>query len=264
MLAGITDESLPLELTTVEELIGLDNAKLFELEQHRTALRDFQTDKPNVYKENQVIPVRTLRHLGHGGWAQVDCVENAVTGAQMARKRFRLKRTQAKKLKQSFETEIASLKKLNGHQHIIRYLYSYETEQTLNILLSPVANCNLYEYLEEEEYEHELGNRNDILIQSLGCLASALAFMHQHRIRHKDVKSQNVLLYQHDGTTRIIVTDFGISFDFSSKDNSVTEGATHKTRKYCSPEVARDSPRGRKSDVYSLGCIYLEILTVLS
>jgi len=44
----------------------------------------------------------------------------------------------------------------------------------------------------------------------------------------------------------------------------VTDGATHKTRKYCAPEVARDAPRGRKSDVYSLGCIYLEILTVLA
>ena len=44
----------------------------------------------------------------------------------------------------------------------------------------------------------------------------------------------------------------------------MTEGVTHKTRKYCAPEVARDAPRGRKSDVYSLGCIYLEILTVLT
>jgi len=183
MEAEKTDISLPLELKTTIELVGQENASLLVLEQHRASLRDFHLDKPNIFKEKEVIPVRTIKSLGHGGWAQVDCVENVVTGAQLARKRFSLRRALAKKLKESFETEITSLQKLSGHQHIIQYLYSYETEQSLNLLLSPVADCNLHEYLNSDDYD--LGDRSDILFQSLGCLASALAFMHQHNSESK-------------------------------------------------------------------------------
>jgi serine/threonine protein kinase len=83
-------------------------------------------------------------------------------------------------------------------------------------------------------------------------------------VRHKDVKSQNILLYHRNGITRIMFTDFGISFDFSTQENSMTEGPSPKTRTYYAPEVARNAARGRKSDVYSLGCVFLEIITILA
>ncbi len=163
----------------IEHLVGVENATIFEFERHRTMLLDFRVNQPNIYKEKQIIPVRTIQSLGHGGWAQVDCVENVITGARLARKRFTLRKAPAAKLKQSCETEIASLRKLNGHQHIIQYLCSYETERSLNLLLSPVADCNLYEYLCRDDFE--LGNRTEILEQSLGCIASALDFIHRHK-----------------------------------------------------------------------------------
>jgi hypothetical protein len=55
--AGIIDSSLPIEFKMVEQLVGSDNASLFELEQHRIRLQDFHLDKPNISKEKQVVPV---------------------------------------------------------------------------------------------------------------------------------------------------------------------------------------------------------------
>jgi serine/threonine protein kinase len=40
--------------------------------------------------------------------------------------------------------------------------------------------------------------------------------------------------------------------------------SSHRTKKYCAPEVAFNDPRGTRSDIYSLGCVYLEIATVLA
>jgi serine/threonine protein kinase len=45
---------------------------------------------------------------------------------------------------------------------------------------------------------------------------------------------------------------------------STTSGPTTKTYEYCAPEVADGTMRGRSSDVFSLGCVFLEIISVLS
>jgi serine/threonine protein kinase len=65
---------------------------------------------------------------------------------------------------------------------------------------------------------------------------------------------------------KIILTlsraDFGISKKFA--DNmSQTDGLIAKSRKYCSPEVYDGEPQGRAADVFSLGCVFLEMATIL-
>jgi serine/threonine protein kinase len=44
---------------------------------------------------------------------------------------------------------------------------------------------------------------------------------------------------------------------------SQTDGLIAKSRKYCSPEVYGGEPRGRAADVFSLGCVFSEMVTVL-
>src|SRR5205823_2587772 len=66
------------------------------------------------------------------------------------------------------------------------------------------------------------------LLQTLGCLASAILYLHENQIRHKDLKLMNILL-SHDG---LWVTDFGTSTDFSELYQSATEGGERGTPKY--------------------------------
>jgi serine/threonine protein kinase len=56
--------------------------------------------------------------------------------------------------------------------------------------------------------------------------------------------------------------DFGISKKFAAGEFSQTAGAMAGTRKYCAPEVYQEESRGRSADVFSLGCVFLEIFTV--
>jgi hypothetical protein len=62
---------------------------------------------------------------------------------------------------------------------------------------------------------------------------------------------------------QVFLTDFGLSLDWSELDQSTTTGLTTKTPRYCAPEVAGFLPRNSLSDMWSLGCVFLEIWTVL-
>jgi serine/threonine protein kinase len=57
--------------------------------------------------------------------------------------------------------------------------------------------------------------------------------------------------------------DFGISKRFAADEMSQTDGIIARSRKYCSPEVYDGELRGRAADVFSLGCIFLEMATVI-
>jgi serine/threonine protein kinase len=106
------------------------------------------------------------------------------------------------------------------------------------------------------------------LSSTLGCLSSAVAFIHQHTTKHMDIKPQNILVRQanfddSDPDWRIYIADFGLSRSFASQNHSQTDGPTARTPRYCAPEVYNYELRGRSADVFSLGCVFLEILTAI-
>lgn len=76
---------------------------------------------------------------------------------------------------------------------------------------------------------------------------------------YKLIRMQNILVKDH----QIYVTDFGISRDWSDLGHSTTTGFTSATLKYSAPEVAAFLPRNSSADMWSLGCVFLEIWTVL-
>ena len=93
-----------------------------------------------------------------------------------------------------------------------------------------------------------------------GCLAQAVAYLHRSsvRIRHKDIKPENIVI---DQFGQPVLTDFGLSKHFETGQHS--DGPTGKTLKYADPEAMHETTRDERSDIFSLGCVYLEMATVL-
>ena len=176
--------------------------------------------------------------------------------------------------------ELDILKKLS-HRHVVTLLGSYTQNKILGLLLHPVAVCDLGVFLEELDEEQRLGaaelgeglsklvdrlglpvslsSARERLNKVYGCLANAIQYLHDQNVRHKDIKPRNILLHRNDG---LYITDFGLSRDTTDSSSSVTNGIDRGTYKYCAPEVALYEPRGRAADIYSLGCVFLEINTV--
>jgi serine/threonine protein kinase len=98
------------------------------------------------------------------------------------------------------------------------------------------------------------------LKRSLGCIAEAVAHIHQHGIRHKDLKPSQILLSR----SGLWLADFGWSVDRSEFSQSATSGGDQMTIKYQAPERASMESCGRPEDVFAIGCIFLEILSYTS
>lgn len=94
------------------------------------------------------------------------------------------------------------------------------------------------------------------------CLSEALSYLHGSGVRHKDIKPENILI---DESGSVILTDFGISRRFPKHSPHATNDEWEFTRKYASPEMMKDrnALRDDPSDIFSLGCVFLEMATLL-
>lgn len=86
-----------------------------------------------------------------------------------------------------FQKEMEVMRRLKIPWHIVTYVGSYVAGSELRILLSPIADHNMHDFLTSID-EGLLMNCHQVLRKSLGCLMAGLAFMHRNGIRHKDIK----------------------------------------------------------------------------
>ena len=138
---------------------------------------------------------------------------------------------------------------------------SYTDERDIGILMEPVAECDLMDFLEGLHHqEMELNDKLSFLRSSYGCIASAVLFLHSQKIRHRDLKPQNILIHER----QIYLTDFGEALDWSRQSNSTTRDQSIRyTEFYRAPECSQGNSRSSKTDMWSLGVVFLEMTTVL-
>ncbi|KAJ5606268.1 serine/threonine protein kinase [Penicillium lagena] len=228
---------------------------------------DFHTD--------ETLPLSQGRFLGHGMNGGV--FETVVCGQTVAWKRRYCRR----QIGVQDLREMDILRKLDG-RHIIKLVGTYTHGPFLGLLLWPVAVCDLGTFLEDVDKLLQSPGTGDVgidytatitqclrslgidtpssastrLKQSIGCTSSAIAYLHQRSIRHKDIKPANILL----SPAGLWVTDFGSSTDFTGISHSITQNGERGTPKYFAPEVAEYEPNGRSADIFSLGCVFLEMI----
>ncbi|KAH7360553.1 kinase-like domain-containing protein [Rhexocercosporidium sp. MPI-PUGE-AT-0058] len=188
-------------------------------------------------------------------------------------------------------SEVEHLQNLR-HPHIIQLVGSYMQGKNFSILLYPVADYDLGSFLEyvSEAMDRDarvLGNAraagikyidldqvhpNSIncvqaLWKFLQCLSSALGYIHSCYTKHLDIKPANILVKKHASYFngyQVYIADFGISRSFPVLDHSQTDTAIRRTPKYCAPEVWYQEIHGRAADIFSLGCVFMEMFTILA
>ena len=228
--------------------------------------------KLQEYTESEQIPFRQVEIIGSGGVGIVEEVRGSLApflGQQFARKTITLHQNPQDREAQLRElnNEVAILKKLH-HEHIVRLVMPYLFRNNYAIVMDPRADQDLERHLQtaNSPLGNAADNARDQISKWFKCLISGLAHIHEQGIRHRDIKPSNILLRGDN----ILLADFGISMMGLGTTVPTTAPTTNsrmprgRTPEYCAPEVELGHTRGRSADIFSLGAVLLEMLTVHS
>lgn len=142
---------------------------------------------------------------------------------------------------------IASLR----HPHIVTIFDIGSAEDVLYISM---------EYVDGGDLRAKIENRLAPVrgLDLLTKIGGALDYAHKKGIVHRDVKPANIL-FRADGTP--LLGDFGIAKDFTVDKELTSTGTILGSPFYMSPEQAEGLPVDGRTDIYSLGVIFYEMLT---
>lgn len=86
-------------------------------------------------------------------------------------------------------------------------------------------------------------------------ILKGLEYLHYHNVIHRDIKAANVLVNV-EGVCKL--ADFGTAKEVLKKDKS---NSLKGTPCWMAPEVIKELPYGRQIDIWSIGCMVIELLT---
>ncbi|CAA7026347.1 unnamed protein product [Microthlaspi erraticum] len=154
---------------------------------------------------------------------------------------------------ESLENEISVLRSLKPHPNIVRFLGDGVSKE------GTASFRNLYlEYLPEGDVaNNSAGGIDDetLLRHYTACLVSALRQVHSQGFVHCDVKARNVLVSR---SSVVKLADFGSAIRFEKPTALIKPRGSPL---WMAPEVIRREYQGPESDVWSLGCTVIEMLT---
>ncbi|QPC46300.1 Stk1 family PASTA domain-containing Ser/Thr kinase [Mangrovibacillus cuniculi] len=194
---------------------------------------------------------RIEKMIGGGGMANVYLAHDMILDRDVAVKILRFDSSNEEEFIKRFQREAQAATSL-AHSNIVSIYDVGEDDEIYYIVMEYVKGYTLKEYIQQN---HPLSLT--IAVHIMQQIVSAIDHAHEHNIIHRDIKPQNILIDEH-GTAKI--TDFGIATALSAttitQTNSVL-GSVH----YLSPEQARGGMATKKSDIYSLGIVFFELIT---
>jgi NIMA (never in mitosis gene a)-related kinase len=151
--------------------------------------------------------------------------------------------------------EVIVLKEMR-HPYIVAYRESFMNKKCLCIVMDYADAGDLYTRIAQHKKNNTLFDENQILDWFVK-IALAIKHIHDKRILHRDLKTQNIFLTSNGD---VKVGDFGIARVLQNTYDCAQTAIG--TPYYLSPEICQEKPYNQKSDIWSLGCIFYEMLTL--
>lgn len=192
-----------------------------------------------------------IRSIGEGGMANVYLGYDTILDRNVAIKVLRGDLAGDEKFVRRFQREALSASSL-AHPSIVE-MYDVGVDDGLYFIVMEYVDGKTIKQLIKKRGNLTLSEAIDIMLQ----LTDGMSHAHDSYIIHRDLKPQNIMI-KDDG--QIKITDFGIAMALNStqltQTNSVM-GSVH----YLPPEQASGKGSTIKSDIYSMGIIFYELLS---
>lgn len=204
--------------------------------------------------------------IGQGSFGCVYLALHAVTGELLAVKQVETPAPGAnsqndnrkKSMIEALKREISLLRDLT-HPNIVQYLGCSSSADYLNIFLEYVPGGSVQTML------NSYGALPEPLVRSfVRQILTGLSYLHNRDIIHRDIKGANILV---DNKGTIKISDFGISKKLEA--SNILNGANNNKHRpslqgsvfWMAPEVVKQTSYTRKADIWSLGCLVVEMMT---
>jgi eukaryotic-like serine/threonine-protein kinase len=248
----------------VESLIasGQNSDGSFDAYLFEDAARLLSEDTAELSVGQRIGQYKILSLLGRGGMGEVYLANDSKLGRKVALKLLPASFTQDQERVRRFEQEARAASALN-HPNILTIFDVEKMEGTQFIATEYIEGQTLLERLADKKME--LSEVLDVAIQ----VSSALSAAHQAGIAHRDIKPENIML-RPDGYVKVL--DFGLA---KLSERGVADGDTAPqafaavktdtgvvigTASYMSPEQAKGRPVDQRSDIFSFGAVFYEMI----
>ncbi|XP_053796317.1 serine/threonine-protein kinase Nek1 isoform X7 [Vidua chalybeata] len=193
-----------------------------------------------------------VRKIGEGSFGKAILVKAKENGQQYVIKEINISKMSNKEREES-RREVAVLANMK-HPNIVLYRESFEENGCLYIVMDYCEGGDLFKKINAQK---GILFSEDQILDWFVQICLALKHIHDRKILHRDIKSQNIFLTK-DGTIQL--GDFGIARVL----NSTAELARTciGTPYYLSPEICQNKPYNNKSDIWALGCVLYEMCTL--
>src|SRR5688572_11530041 len=199
---------------------------------------------------DQIGKYRIVGKIGQGAMGEVYKAHDAVLNRMVAIKTINADLGADETLRKRFQREAQSAARLN-HPNIIT-VYDYGEERNKIYMAM--------ELLEGTDLKQTIARRRplslDDKLEIMDQMCDGLAFAHAGDIVHRDLKPANIHLLA-NGQVKIM--DFGLARLGGSE--MTRTGMVMGTPHYMSPEQVRGERADSRSDIFSLGCVFYELLT---
>ena len=214
----------------------------------------------------QTIAIESVEYQGlakykykRGIGAGVNVYDNIVDNQEYAIKIIDLQYLTQKE-RQGAQSEIQFLKVLKGPT-IIKFFESFIFKNKIYIVMEYACKGNLAQAIEVKKElkktDPKAGFTSAQIMRYLAEITVAVMFMHNKHILHRDIKCHNIFISA-DGILKL--GDFGISREIESTNAKLKTAAG--TPYFMAPEVLKGIPYDSKADMWSVGVILYELITL--
>lgn len=197
------------------------------------------------------------KRIGEGGEGSVFLAIDKVTGNRIALKKLKCFNMEEVQKAKEEALPITML----DHPHIVKYEDIYEEGSEEN---GTIGVCLVMKYFEKGDLAKYLRLRKknkkratfERAVKFSLQITEAVRYLHSKRIMHRDLKPENIFMSNDFNT--VYLGDFGFKRHMEHSSASTVLG----TLGYLAPEVAAQQKYSWKADIYSLGCVMYEIITL--
>ncbi|KAJ3509510.1 hypothetical protein NLJ89_g5191 [Agrocybe chaxingu] len=240
------------ELGTVMQRLGRKTTEA----QLADIIREIDADRNGTIDFNEFLELMSRDSMmqlgnciGRGQFGSVYRALNLNTGQMVAVKRIRLEGLKEDEVT-TLMREVDLVKSLS-HPSIVKYEGMVRDDDTLNIILEYAENGSLGQTIKS------FGPLNERLVAGYVVkILEGLHYLHTSDVVHCDLKAANILTTK-NGNVKL--SDFGVSLNLRAMEREIKDVAG--TPNWMAPEVIELKGASTKSDIWSLGCTVIELLT---